>query len=136
MHEWRCFCSKALKIHGRVAHMEGGEEALPYVCIICQKRFVKKSYLEVCPMPCSDIQLQSCCRHLRLFIGAPEPISQHGEAVRLHVLPQAVLHQAGPRPTFSLSHRTGSLSMFILSEVGPQGPMTIQCIFKQFHFTF
>jgi hypothetical protein len=53
--EWKCpqcptVCSsrKSLKIHGRVAHMDGGAEALPHQCLNCGKTFLKLSYLEVC----------------------------------------------------------------------------------------
>jgi uncharacterized C2H2 Zn-finger protein len=42
-----CSSRKSLLIHGRTAHLEDGEEALPFRCLTCGKAFLKQSYLEV-----------------------------------------------------------------------------------------
>ena len=56
-----CSSRKSLKIHGRTAHLEEGEDALPYRCMSCGKTFLKQSYLEehqnrfhtlIKPFPC------------------------------------------------------------------------------------
>ena len=42
-----CSSRKNLKNHRKVAHLEGGIQALPYSCSECGKLFLKQSYLEV-----------------------------------------------------------------------------------------
>ncbi len=98
-----CSSRKSFKIHGKTAHPEAGEVGLPYRCPVCNKSFLKQSYLEehhnrfhatVKPFPCMFCPKrcatkQDLDRHL---------LSHRGDAAfQCSFCPRSFVHRASLR---------------------------------------
>ena len=101
--QWKCLqcptvCSsrKSLRVHGKAAHLEGGEDALPFrLSTLSWGKDVSEAVLFGSKLKESRITLHTHLSNIiaLIVLGSLQPLPFGCEAVRLHVLSKKMFHQ-------------------------------------------